>query len=670
MPASLTYQFGRYVLDPSRRLLTRDGEPVALTARAFDVLLALVEGRGETLEKDELLRRVWPDTVVEEGNLSQQVFTIRRLLAASGGEHYIVTVPRRGYRFVADVTESPDEGAARTPPAVEDRVAIVRLEIPLSGELALAPSSALAVSPDGSCVVFALCIAGVTRLFRRELGEFGVTEVAGTEGASNPFVSPDGEWIGFQEGRRLRKVPRAGGPPETLCEVGELRGATWTISGRIVFAPAATSGLWCVDATGGRPVPLTVVDHDGGERTHRWPHALHDGRGVMFTVGHAGAASFDEASLAVVQFDGESHRLVLGHATDGRVTASGHAVWARGGALFAAPFDLEAMRIEAAGRQVQRGVASAATGVAHFAVSASGTLVHVPGDAQTLRHSLVAVDRSGTVLGDYASAEGLEEPRLSGTGRTVLLSQRGRRADVWLHDPVRGTMTRITFEGENFAGIWGPSEGEVTFSSARDGGSSDLYVVRPDRPAPPELLVASEFDKAPGSWTPDGQLLLFTEYHPETGADIWMLDRHRERATPFVRTAFNEYAPACSPDGAHVAYTSDESGRPEIYVVSFPEAIGKRQLSIDGGVEPVWAHDGRELFYRSGDRLMRVDMTRGVADPGIPTTLFEGKYQAGTVTVANYDISPDGNTFFMVRPHVVPPPTALFVTLGWFSELP
>lgn len=671
MSANRKYHFGPYVLDPSRRLLTRDTEPVALTARAFDVLLALVERRGETLEKDELLRRVWPDAIVEEGNLSQQVFTIRRLLASSGGEQCIATVPRRGYRFIAEVTENPDEGSRQPASASPARhVVPTRLGIPLAGELALAPSSALAVWPDGSGVVFVLQMGGVPRLVKRELSVFEMTEIAGTEGASNPFVSPDGEWVGFQAGRRLQKVARAGGPPVTLCDVSELRGAAWTASGEIVFAPGATSGLWVVDAAGGRPRPLTVVDYDGGERTHRWPHALPDGRGVMFTVGHAGASSFDEASLAIVDFDGAPHRLILRHATDGRVISTGHAVWARGGVLFAAPFDFAGRKIEAAGRQVQRGVALAATGVAHFAISASGMLVHVPGDAQTLRRSLVAVDRSGTVAGDYASGEALEEPRLSPDGRTLLLSLRGRTSDVWLHDPARGTMTRATFEGENFAGIWGPAEGEVTFSSSRDGGPSDLYVVRPDRPAAPELLVASEFDKAPGGWSPDGQSLLFTEYHPDTGADIWVLDRRNERARPFVCTAFNEYAPACSPDGCHVAYTSDEAGRPEIHVVVFPGAIGKRQLSIGGGAEPVWSRDGRELFYRSGDRLMRVDMTGGITDPGIPTTVFEGKYQAGTVTVANYDISPDGKTFFMVRPHVVSAPAAVCVTLGWFSELP
>jgi Tol biopolymer transport system component len=180
----------------------------------------------------------------------------------------------------------------------------------------------------------------------------------------------------------------------------------------------------------------------------------------------------------------------------------------------------------------------------------------------------------------------------------------------------------------------------------------------------PELLIASEFDKAASSWSPDGSMLLFTEYHPDTGADIWVLDCAADRARPFVRTRFNEYSPVFSPDGRHVAYATDESGRPEIQVVSFPDGRAKRQLSTDGGSEPVWSRDGRELYYRSGDRLMRVDMSRGPDDAGVPTTLFEGKFVSGTVTLANYDVTANGESFLMVQPEATVAPSMLLVTLG------
>jgi dipeptidyl aminopeptidase/acylaminoacyl peptidase len=389
----------------------------------------------------------------------------------------------------------------------------------------------------------------------------------------------------------------------------------------------------------------------------------------MFTVGWDGATSFDEGSIGYAPLDGRAHRLVLQHATDGRLLANGHLAWARGGSIMTAPFDPAALAVAGLPRLAQSGVAMAATGVAHFACSNDGVLVHLAGEPETLRRSLVTVNMEGRVTGRFASGEALEEPRLAPDGCTAIISIRSRRSDLWLYDFTRGALARLTFEGENFAGIWGPGPAMLTFSSSQGGSPSDLYCAYTDRSATPELLVSSEFDKAPNCWSPDGGLLLFTEYHPDTGADIWVLDRARESARPLVRTRFNEYTPALSPDGRYAAYTTDESGRPEIQIVSFPEGIGRRQVSTDGGSEPLWSRDGGELFYRAGDRLMRIDMNRGADTPGIPTTAFEGRFVPGAVTLANYDVAPDGASFVMVQADAPTPPSSLCVTLGWFGEV-
>lgn len=671
MSGTRCYSFGPYTLDPTRRLLLRGQEPIPVTARAFDVLFALVTRAGETVTKEELLRSVWPDTIVEDANLSQQVFTIRKLLGLSDQQPYIATVPRRGYRFIADVREGPPSAPAQVAPAFRHVLdAPVRLGVPLEGlMLPLGPSSALAIAPDGSALVFVASTDHGVRLFLRSLREFSVREIPGTQGAANPFFSPDGEWVGFSAGRTLQKVALAGGPPVHLCDVADVRGAAWSRDGIIVFAPGPTSGLWQVDEGGGTARPLTTLDYDGGERTHRWPHVVSDGRGVIFTVGHAGATTFDEASLAVAELGEGTHRLIVRHGSDGRYVETGHLVWGRGGVLLAARFNLGERRLASASRPVHSGVAMAATGVVHATVSSNGTLVHVPGQAETLRRELVTVDRDGRIAAHYASGEALEEPRASRDGQCVVVSLRGRTSDLWLFEFPRGALRRVTFEGENFAGIWGPAGHQLTYSSSRLGGPSDLYVLAPDRADVPALLVASEFDKVASSWTADGSVLLFTEYHPDTGSDIWMLERASERVTPFVRTPFNEYTPALSPDGRYVAYTTDESGRPEIHLVTFPEATGKRQLSTDGGAEPMWSPDGHELFYRSGDRLMRVDMSRGPEDAGVPTTLFEGRFERGTVTLANYDVVENGSRFLMVRAEDLRPPHSLLVTLGWFRDL-
>ena len=669
-----TYRFGPFRVDPARRVLTRDDQPLPVTGRAFDVLLALLDRAGHTVDKDDLLRTVWPATIVAEANLSQQIFTLRKLLGQCDDTPYIATVPRRGYQFVAPVTASPDVNPAA---ARAGRVTLhdaghstACLEIPIAGARlpAASPSAIVAVSRDGTLVAYVAADSATTRLYLRPLDRFDATPIPGTEGASHPFFWPDGRWIGFQAGRRLLKVGTDGAPPFVLTEVADVRGATCTTTGHVVYAPGPATGLWRVSASGGTAVPVTTLDFDGGERTHRWPHALPDGR-VIFTIGMADATSFDEARLALSGAESARHSVILHHATDGRY-ADGQLVWARGGSLFAAPFDPANVAVDAPPRVVQHGVATSATGVAHFDCSDTGLLVHVPGGAETLKRSLVCVDRSGQEVARLTSGDSLEEPRFSRDGRSIVLGLRSRSSDLWLFDITRGTLGRLTFAGENFAAVWGPDESTITFSASPGGastgagaGAANLFTLHPDLSASPELLIASEFDKVAGGWSPDGATLVFTEYHPDSGADLWVLDRAAERVQPFIRTRFNEYAPALSPDGRCLAYVTDESGRAEVVVVAFPDATGRRQLSTEGGTEPQWSRDGSELFYRSGHRLMRIDVSGGIAQAGIPTTLFEGRYVAGTVTLANYDVSADATRFLMVVAEVPISPSVLRVRL-------
>ncbi len=351
------------------------------------------------------------------------------------------------------------------------------------------------------------------------------------------------------------------------------------------------------------------------------------------------------------------------HATDGRGLADGRLVWSRGAALFAAPFDASSGRVVGTARLVQQRVSTSATGVAHYDWSDNGLLLHVPGEAETMRRVLVSVDADGVETQRHFSGESLEEPRLAPGGAAAIVSLRNRRSDLWLYDLARGSLTRLTFDGENFSGIWGPDPNVITFSSSR-GGPSDFYLLRPDRAAVPELLVGSEFDKVAGDWSPDRDSLLYTEYHPETGADLWLLDRRAARARPFIRTRFNEYAAVIAPSGRHAAYVTDESGRAEVVVVTFPDAAFQCQLSTDGGTEPVWSPGGSALLYRNGNRMMRVDLSAGIERAGVPTTLFEGSFVGATITLANYDLSADGSVFLMVRAEQPARPTVIGVTIG------
>ncbi len=657
------YRFGPFSVDPARRVLARDSQTIAVTARAFDVLLALLERAGQVVGKDELLRAVWVDTIVEEANLSQHIFTLRKLLGQTDQEPYIATVPRRGYQFVAPVSR-PAATTVVTAPRID---LALRLEIalPQGASIAAGSTPALAVAADGSAIVFAAGHGGTTLLYLRRLDRFDAVPLPGTEGACNPFLSPDGHWVGFEQNRRLCKAPIDGGSPFPLCDVAELRGATWTERDDIIFAPGPTTGLWRIAAAGGQPAPLTTVDFGAGERTHRWPHALAGGDAVLFTIGHAGATSFDEASLAMVRIGAGERRLVLQHASDGRCLAGRQLLWLRGGALLAAPFDADQAQVSGAPRVVAHGVAASATGAAHVDCAGNGMIVHVPGEAQSLKRVLVTVNRAGQETSRHASGYMLEEPRWGSTQGTAILSLRERSSDLWAYDFARGSLARLTFQGENFAGIRGPDHGMITFSSSV-GGPADLFTRRSEGRHPPELLVASEFDKVAGAWSPDGGALIFTEYHPATGADLWLLDRDSQQVRPFLRTPFNEYAPVFAPDGRHLAYVTDQSGRDEVVVADYPHAHTTLQISVEGGTEPMWSPQSGELFFRSGNRVMRVDVSAGVEHASIPTTLFEGEFVRGTVTLANYDVTPDGREFLMVRAGSSPAATSLRVMLDGF----
>lgn len=668
-PSESLYQFGPFCLDGVRRTLYREGERVPMTARTFDVLLALVERPGRTVEKDELLRIVWPDAVVEEANLTQQVFTIRRLLGTAPGDAgYIVTVARRGYRFVAPVMRlSAGASGASNREAPKSVSTVVRLAMPLPAEAPLAPKAerVLTAAPDGRRIVYVAAGSAGPRLYERMLDSFDATPIPATEGAGNPFFSPDGEWIGFTSGRRLLKIPIRGGPPQIICEVqGEVRGAAWAPTGTIVFAPGPASALWQVSSGGGTPRPFTRLRFAAGERTHRWPHVLPDGRGVLFTIGHADASSFDEASLAVADLDDADHRLVLNHATDGRCWDSRTVLYGRQGTLIAAAFDPHRREVIGAPTVVVTGVVTSPTGAVHAACSETGVLVHAPGHAQILSGSLLTLARDGRVLHTTPCEDVVEEPRISHDGRFVIVGRRERGSDLWLYDRERQAFRRVTFNGKSFGGIWGPGARSITCSSSA-GGVADLYCLDPDRGIEPAPLLETEFDKVPGAWSPDGTALAYTEYNPQTGADIWVLIAATGTTRPLVQTRFNEFAPAFSPDGRYLAYTCDESGRPEVYVVSMPEASDKCQISTDGGAEPIWSPDGQELFYRVGHRMMHVDVHRGPRRAGVPATLFEHRHVPGALTgLANYDVAPDDGGFMIVVEQEVPTTAMLHVTIS------
>ena len=337
--------------------------------------------------------------------------------------------------------------------------------------------------------------------------------------------------------------------------------------------------------------------------------------------------------------------------------------------MVAVPFDLNRLELTGPSVSILGGVSIQPTsGAAEFSISDDGSLAYVPGESSISERTLLWVDRKGATRSLAAPPRGYYCPRPSPDAQQLALGIQGNRG-TWLYDPARGTLTRFAAGSHS---IWTPDGKHLTFSYLQSGTMS-LYWMPADGNGGPERLTTSENPQFPGSWSPDGQVLVFTEADPTTGWDIWMLGLPGDRKPrPFLQTPANEAGPIFSPDGHWLAYVSDESGRQEIYVRPFPGPGGKIPISTDGGTQPVWARNGRELFYRNGDKMMLAAVeTRPVFTAAKPRLLFEAHYETGfSPFEPDYDVSPDGQRFLMVKAsEQESAPTQLNVVLNWSDEL-
>jgi serine/threonine-protein kinase len=545
---------------------------------------------------------------------------------------------------------------------------VMRLAVvPAADEgLGLGRGSAVAVSPDGERLVYLVGSGSSRRLVSRALAQAESTPLAGAEGADAPFFSPDGQWVAFFASGKLKKVPAAGGPPQTLCDAPDARGGSWGVDDTIVFTPGNFAGLVRVAANGGTPQALTTPDADAGERTHRWPQVLPGGKQALFTIGLAGGTSFDEAGIGIVDLATGARRVLSERGFYARYVPTGHLVFLRGATLLAAPFDLR--RLELAGPPVPlvEGVRTNASGGGHFAFSETGTLVHVQGSALETDRALVWVDRKGNLTPAADTRRDYLYPRVSPDGGRIAFSARAGTPDVWVQDIARGTFTRLAASpGARTMPAWSPDGHRIAYWSGEPGRPRTLLAKPSDGTGMEEALVTAPSNGLTASWSPDGRSLAYDVHDAKDGWDVWVITLAGDRTPrPFLRTPANEQAAAFSPDGRHLAYHSDVSGSREVYVQAFDGASGRVQISNQGGEYPVWGRDGRELFYRSGDRMMAVDVKGGGAiHVGAPRLVFERHLLEGI-----YDVHPDGR-FLMVEVDYGRPPRELTFVLEWFAEL-
>jgi eukaryotic-like serine/threonine-protein kinase len=553
-------------------------------------------------------------------------------------------------------------------------IARVIVPLPPTDRLALGDFPTIALAPDGSRLVYVGNRGGSNQLYMRPIDRLEVSAIPGTQGAEGPFFSPDGRSVGFFAEGKLKKVSLSGGAPFTLCSAPTNRGASWGTDDTIVFAPYPNSGLFRVSATGGTPKALTILDHNKGEFSHRWPQILPGGRGVLFTIWTG--ASFDEARIGLLSLETGAQRILVEEGTYARYIPTGQLVYARAGGLLAVAFDLKRLEVTGPPVSVLEDVRMfPGTGAVDFSASAEGSLAYVPGGARVGNRTLVWVDREGASQPLSAPPRAYTDPRLSPDGQRVAFGIQGTNSGVWLYELARGTLTRSIESGDNTFPIWTPDGKHLTFTSrSTPTGSLNLYWISVDGSGAAESLAMSENAQVPGSWSPDGQVLAFSEENPTTGWDIWVLrlggDRQRQ---PLLQTPSNEQAPMFSPDGRWLAYQSDESGRDEVYVRAFPDSAGRSQVSTDGGSGPVWGRNGRELFYQNGDKMMAaaVQTQKSTFVAARPKLLFEGHYETDVYpSYANYDVGLDGQRFLMIKTSEEErAATQINVVLNWFEEL-
>jgi Tol biopolymer transport system component len=436
-------------------------------------------------------------------------------------------------------------------------------------------------------------------------------------------------------------------------------------------------GLMRVSAAGGSPEILTAPDVSKGELTYRWPEILPDGKAVLFVIGSAqDIGSFSESKIAAMRLDTHEKKILPILGTYPRYSSSGHLLFERDGRVFAVPFDPH--RLEVTGQQVPvlDGVkTSPNSGAADFTVSDTGSLVYLPENAYTHDGLMVWVDRKKQVKELAAPARHYGSPHISPDGQriAVAIPSGSSGSDVWVYEIPRGTLTRLTFDEHSSAPIWSPDGKRIAFATTRPTGPAIL--VKPaDGSGAEETLVAGEsLILVPTSWSSDGKFLAYWAVGSATGRDIWIVPLTGERKPqPFLQTKFNEMQARFSPDSRWIAYQSEESGRYEVYVQPFPGPGGKWQISTNGGTTPVWAENGRELFYMSSGNFMSASVTaQPTFSASTPRIVADyPPFLMGRLSNGVYDVSADGQQILFVRANVENgPPDEVRVVLNWTEEL-
>jgi eukaryotic-like serine/threonine-protein kinase len=555
---------------------------------------------------------------------------------------------------------------SRTPPRLEP----IRFQIPGPEEVSRAGSPR--VSPDGRYIAFeAQDSTGKASLWLRPLAALSAHAIPGTDPTRRPFWSPDSRQIAFFAGARLKKVGVEGGAAQTICEFGGGADGTWSEKGVILFDAGARDSVMRVSASGGVPTPATVIDRSRGELGHAWPQFLPDGQHFVFLAFTAKNEStwIKAGSLGSL----ESEPVAVGAFSRIEFVPPGYILYTRDRALLAQPFDVRRRRFTGEPFPIADDVqADFGPGNADFTTSANGLLA-LRGSAGEGDARLVWMDRTGKDLGTLGEPGDYQSLELSPDGERVaaVIGTSEASRDIWILERARGVASRFTFaEGGDLWPVWSPDGSRIAFASNRSGGYK-VYLKRADGAVEEELLGSSEDGEGPTDWSSDGASIAVSAQGGGTRWDILLRPvAPGAKTVPFAVTPSTEWFARFSPDGRWISYTSQESGRPEVYVRPFPGPGGKYQVSTQGGAHARWRRDGKELFYLTlqGD-LMAVNVTAAPAfQVSSPQRLFRIAEPRGPEG-SQFSVTPDGQRFLVWVPQraaAIPPTT---VIVNWTSGL-
>jgi Tol biopolymer transport system component len=522
------------------------------------------------------------------------------------------------------------------------------------------------ISPDGRILAFdATDSSGKHRIWIRPLNALQAHALAGTEGTRRPFWSPDGRYLAFVADGKLMKVDVAGGPPQKICDAPTAADGTWGLDGVILYDGTGLDPIQRVPASGGVPTVMVKPDAARKETQIGWPEFLPDGKHFLYM---AITQKSSESMYRIASLDGKENRPFAPAQSMVTYVEPGYLLYLRDRTLVAQPFDAKALKTTGEPLPLAEKVGSDSVGLGRFSVSREGTLAYRTGDTTD---RMVWVNRDGKELETIGDPAQYHDPVFSPDGRRLaydLIDPRNGKWDIWVRDLGRNVSSRFSFsEGDAVCPLFSPDGTRIAYAV-----NTDLFEKAADgQGAETPLGVKSAEQKIASDWSRDGKYIAYAMQAKDTNWDVWILPTFGDKKPfPFVKTNFSELWPSFSPDGRYLAYQSNESGRQEIYVQSFPGPGGKWQISAEGGVEPHWSDDGKELYFRAADQMIvAVPVTSGATfEAGTPKALFSTHLDTG-LSRNRFMPARSGGRFLLVATPARETMAPTTVVLNWMADL-